>query len=191
VVTPPAADDPTQATDVTALVDAIAHGRDGIALPSDLTAETTSAAPSEERAQSLAGRIRTLSVAERVKLALRGNKEARTLLARDSNSVVVRLLLENPRLTEDEVVAIANNRNADEELLRAIAMRREWTKNYQVRVGLVGNPKTPVPLALRFLALLDDRDVRRLAKSKSVPDAIVGGARRLVAARQVRSEGKS
>jgi hypothetical protein len=168
-----------------AVAEAVAAGRDDIELPAELTEETdseTTAAPSE----AMVVRIRRMTVGERIKLAMRGNKEARIVLLRETNRVIVRLVLENPRITEEEVVTITHNRTAEEETLRLIADRRDWTQVYQVRSGLVTNPRTPVAIALRFLPTLDDRDIRRIAKSKNVPDAVSGAARRAVATRQTR-----
>jgi len=168
------------------LAGAIEAGQDGIEIPPELTEEIGKDEPSAIP-EGLFVRVRHMTVGERLKLALRGNKEARTLLLRDSNRVIVRLVLRNPRITEDEIIGITNNRSIDDELLRMIGERREWTKNYQVRAGLVSNPRTPIALAIRFLPTLDDRDIRRLAKSRNVPEAVAGAARRMVASRQSRS----
>jgi hypothetical protein len=69
---------------------------------------------------------------------------------------------------------------ADDELLRIIADSRDWTKNYQARLSLVTNPKTPLVASLRFLAGLQDRDVRMLAKSKNVSATVSNAAKRIV-----------
>src|SRR5437773_11593292 len=103
-----------------------------------------------------------MTVAERIKLALRGNREARMLLSRDPNRLIRRFVLQNPRIADDEIIAIAKNRSADDELLRIVADSRDWTKNYQVRHALVTNPKTPLVLALRFVSSLHERDIRLL-----------------------------
>lgn len=170
-----------------ALVEAIERGDDGIAVPDALTGADVEN-PELEPYRTFFVKVRFMSVPERMKLAFRGNKEVRLILLQDSTRLVPRLVLKNPKITEDEIVAITHNRSADEELLRSIAERREWTKNYQVRLGLVTNPKTPAGPAVRLLGTLDDRDVRRLAKSKNVSDAVSGQARRLIALRQVRGQ---
>jgi hypothetical protein len=164
---------------VDALVEAIEQGRDAIELPHDLVAGDEAQAPAE----SLYFRIRQMGVAQRLKLALRGNKDARTHLLRDRNRTVQRFVLQNPRISEEEIIALAKNRNATEELLRVIGERREWTENYQVRAGLVSNPKTPLMIALRFLPTLGDREIRQLAKSKNIPEVVAGQARRVLAQR--------
>lgn len=182
----PAAGHETPA-EVAALAEAITRGEDSIKVPEVLTGDDVED-PSQDPFRSFIVRVRFMSIPERMKVALRGNKEARTVLMRDSNKVIQKLVLQNPRITEDEIVSVVNNRSIGEEMLRGITARREWMKNYQVRLGLVTNPKTPVALALRYLGTLDDRDVRRLAKSKNVPDAVGGAARRTVAARQLRGQ---
>jgi hypothetical protein len=182
----PDAPDPDEMARLDAVAQAVEGGRDGIAVPSELVEEVE--APFAPAVESLLSRLRDMPVSERIKLAMRGNKEARIRLLRDSNRIIVRLVLQNPRITEEEIVAITHNRTADEELLRLIALRREWTKSLPIRLGLIENPRTPTAIALRFLPTLGDRDIRRLAKSKNVPDAVTGAARRTLAIRQARGK---
>jgi hypothetical protein len=129
---------------------------------------------------SLYTQILTMTVSEKVKLALRGNKDARTILVRDASKMIRRFVLQNPRIGDGEVVAICRNRSADDELLRTIAEKREWMRNYQVRLALATNPKTPLPIAIRQVMTLGERDLQQLAKSRNVPQAVAVQARRLV-----------
>lgn len=147
--------------------------------------------PGSGPAASLLSQIQAMGVAERVKLALRGNKDARQILIRDGSRMIRRFVLRNPRVSDGEVVAVARNRTADEELLRVIAEKREWMKNYQVRLSLATNPKTPLPIALRQVGSLGERDLAQLAKSRNVPQAVATAARRLVVERQTRGKGPS
>ena len=155
----------------------VVAGTDGIAVPAALVEEPAKDEPIQ---QSLLQQLQTMTVAERIKLALRGNRETRMLLIRDSNRMIRRFVLQNPRIGDEEIVAIAKNRSADDELLRMIADNREWTKNYQVRLSLATNAKTPLVLALRFVSGLNERDIRSLAKSKNVSATIAGAAKRIV-----------
>jgi hypothetical protein len=129
---------------------------------------------------SLYTAILTMSVSEKVKLALRGNKDARTILVRDASKMIRRFVLQNPRIGDGEIVAICRNRSADDELLRTIATKREWMRNYQIRLALATNPKTPLPIAIRQVMTLGERDLQQLAKSRNVPQAVAVQARRLV-----------
>ncbi|MEB2283939.1 MAG: hypothetical protein OZ922_04595 [Myxococcales bacterium] len=156
---------------------AVEAGTDGIAVPEALVEDPT---PGKAVEASLLLQLQTMGVSEKIKLALRGNREARMLLIRDPNKMIRRFVLQNPRIGDEEVIAVAKNRSADDELLRMIGESREWTKNYQVRVSLVTNPKTPLVLSLRFLGGLNDRDVRMLAKSKNVSATVATAAKRIV-----------
>ncbi|MCC6766042.1 MAG: hypothetical protein IT293_15400 [Deltaproteobacteria bacterium] len=156
---------------------AVAAGTDGIVVPEALVEDP---APGKAVESSLLLQLQTMTVSEKIKLALRGNRDARMLLIRDANKMIRRFVLQNPRIGDEEIIAIAKNRSADDELLRTIGESREWTKNYQVRVGLVTNPKTPLVLSLRFLSGLNERDVRMLAKSKNVSATVSTAAKRIV-----------
>src|SRR5439155_2251216 len=99
---------------------------------------------------------------------------------RNTNKLLRRFVLLNPRIGEDEVIAVTRNKSADDELLRMIAERREWMRNYQVRLGLATNPKARLPVALRQVGTLEERDLRIIAKAKNVPAAVAAQARRLL-----------
>ena len=161
------------------IVRAVEAGKDGIAVPTDLLVETEGE-PETAIPQSLYAQIVAMGVHQKIKLALRGNKDARTILIRDPIRLVRRCVLQNPRISDGEVISIARNRSADEELLRMINEKREWVRNYQVRYALSTNPKTPLPAAIRHVATLSERDLRFIAKSKNVPQVIAVQARRIL-----------
>jgi len=164
-----------------ALAQQVAAGTDDIPVPEDLVADTDGpAAVSGELEKAVWARIRAMTVGQKVKLAFNGNKEVRAVLLRDSNKVIPRLVLQNPRITEEEVLMLARDRNTDEEVLRQIAETREWTRVYAVRAALVENARTPLGKAVSLLQTLEERELARLAKSKHVSNAIAVQARRLV-----------
>ncbi len=134
----------------------------------------------EKKAKTLFQLIQGMTVPEKINLAVKGDKEARTLLILDSNKMVQLAVIENPRVTESEVVNISRSRNVNEEVLRKIANNKEWSKLYQVRLALVNNPKTPVAVALRLVQTLRLSDLKTLASSKSVPSVVSSTARRMV-----------
>ncbi len=125
-----------------------------------------------EEKQSLFQLIQGMSVSEKLDLARKSTKEARTILIRDANKVVQMAVITSPKITDSEVLMIANNRQVHDEVLRHIAGNREWVKNYQIKSALANNPKTPLPLALKLVPYLTQRDLGLMAKSKAVPRAI-------------------
>jgi hypothetical protein len=164
---------------VTAIAEQITAGRDSIAVPTDMVEEPPKDQPPEKREPALWMQIKAMTMAERTKLALRGNKDARMVLIRDVNVQIQRLVLQNPRITEEEILTIARDRNTNDELLARIADSRDWIKNYAVRMALVENSRTPVAKALRILPTLDDKELSRLGKSKQIPQVVAVQARRI------------
>jgi len=138
------------------------------------------AAEPEPKAQNLFQHVQQMRVSEKIQLALKGNKEARALLLKDSNKQVVLAVLGSPRITEQEVEAIAQSKSVSEEILRVIANNRSWMKNYGVVVGLVNNPKTPVGLSLGLIKNLKAKDLSNLARNKGVPEVIRTSAARML-----------
>jgi hypothetical protein len=134
----------------------------------------------EEVEGSLYAVVQKMSVMQKIKLARLGGKEARALLIKDRNRIVASSVLASPKLSESEVVTFSQSRAIGEELLRIISFNRDWTKNYQIKLGLSSNPKTPTPQAVKFLNYLQDKDLRALMKSKDVPTNISTHARRIL-----------
>jgi len=128
--------------------------------------------------------LQEMTVTEKMKMALTGDKEWRTLLVREPNKQICTAVLKNPRITEGEVLTVAKNRSANEELIRLILMNKEWTKLYDMKKALVYHPRTPLQQAIKFMGFLSERDVRDLAKSKNVTQVIVTNAKRMLAAKK-------
>ncbi len=125
-----------------------------------------------------------MAVAEKIKMALTGDKEWRNLLIRESNKLVSGAVLKNPRITEPEVLAVAKNRASNEELIRIIAFNREWVKNYEMKKALIEHPRTPLQQAVKFMTFLSQKDLKNLAKSRNIPQVIVNNARRMLMTRK-------
>src|SRR5678816_1540611 len=105
------------------LAEEIQQDRDTIVVPQELIEEL----PPEKRIhRNLAAEIQHMAVGERLKLALKGNRDARQILIRDSSHMVQRFVLLNPRITDDEIIGLAKNRSIDRELLDIICRRKEW-----------------------------------------------------------------
>ncbi len=117
---------------------------------------------------TMSQRIGRMNVAERIKLATLGNKEARTILLRDTNKLVLVATVRSPRITEGEVLLQASAKTTVDDVLRVIYGSREWTRVYPIRLALTTNPKVPLAIAMRFLSTLREADVREVAGSRSV-----------------------
>lgn len=133
----------------------------------------------QEEVKNLYQKILKMSVPKKVELALKGNKEARSILIRDSNKVVQEAVINSPKVTEQEIESIAKMRNLPDELLRKIAMSNEWMRKYNVVKALASNPKTPLPIALSLIQRFTDFDLKFLMKDKNVSEALRKEAKRL------------
>ena len=153
--------------------------------PGDGKAESQPAdlpAAGAETTTPTAAQLAGLSVMQKMKVAMRGTREARTVLIRDPNRLVAAAVLSSPKLTESEIEGYARMANVGEEVLRVIAMNRSWTKNYGVVASLVRNPKTPVAISLNLLRRINDRDVKMLAVDRNIPEPLRIAARNRAAA---------
>ena len=114
-------------------------GEDLAHLVRPLAQETES--EEEATATNLYAAIQSMTVMQKIKLARLGGKDARGLLIRDRNKVVSTAVIMSPRITETEIIAIAQSRSVADDVLRLIANNRDWTRAYQVKLALTTNPK--------------------------------------------------
>lgn len=157
-------------------------------LPEDMMEEEEDEEPAtaeqaeenEAKKKTLLQRLHTMTPAQKVVLAQRGNKTVRSALLRDANKVVATAAIKNPGIGESEVAAIASSRAVVDDVIRIIANNREWTRSYAVKLALVQNPKTPVAFSMRFLQTVRTPDLKKIAKSKNVPSALANAAKKLV-----------
>ena len=126
----------------------------------------------EEDFQSVEQRIREMSVGQRIKLAYKGNKEARSILIRDTNKSVSSAVLKSGRVNPGEAAKYAANKNLSDEVIRIISSTKEFMSKTNVRLALVNNPKTPPKVAMGILATLGKRDLQALSKNRSVSSTI-------------------
>jgi len=122
----------------------------------------------------------SLGVGDKIKIALTGDKEWRSLLIKDSNKLVNSAVVKNPRITEPEILTIAKSVIQNEEILRIICQNKEWIKNPSIRKALVLNNKTPLPVAIRFMGFLTEKDLQGMAKSKNISSVLANNARRML-----------
>jgi hypothetical protein len=126
----------------------------------------------EERRDSTLQKISKLDIRGRITLAMRGSKEDRSILVRDSTKLVAIAVLESPKVTDGEVEKFALQKNVLEAVLRAIPMKRKFAKNYNIMRNLVQNPRTPLDLSLGLMKNLLVHDLKNLSGNKEVPDTI-------------------
>ena len=118
--------------------------------------------------------------ADKIQKALRGTKEERLRIIRDNDRTLHMYVLKNPRIGIDEIATLAKAASTSIDVLKTIGERREWYQRPEIALGLVRNPKTPVPIAVRMLDHISKQELRRLAKSDGARMPILQAARKKV-----------
>jgi uncharacterized protein YpiB (UPF0302 family) len=127
-----------------------------------------------------------MNVGQKLRRALFGTREERTVLVRDSNRIVAAAVVKNPKFTEQEAERVSTSKNVSDEVLRLIGRHRDFAKNYAIQHNLVRNPRTPIDLSMHFVSRLNDRDLKMLVKNRNVADAVRRQAKKVVTARESR-----
>jgi hypothetical protein len=128
---------------------------------------------------SLIRRIMFMTVKDRVKLGMKGDREARSILIRDANKIVATAVINNPRITDHEVENIAAMRTVSDEVLRLIGLNRAWTRSYPIIHNLARNPRTPIPTAFGILPRIRSKDLQNLCQNRNVSEGVRRQAYRL------------
>ena len=135
---------------------------------------------------SMINRILRMTMKDRVKLAMKGDREARNILIRDPNRIVAQAVIQNARITEQEIEKISAMRSVPGDVLRQIAINRNWARSYSVVHNLARNPRTPISNVMTILTRLQLKDLQAMTKNRNISDAIRKQSLRLVTARQGR-----
>jgi c-di-GMP-binding flagellar brake protein YcgR len=131
----------------------------------------------KEKTLTTLQKINRLSFQERIKLAFTGTKSERMILTRDRNKFIALALIESPKITEDEVLIIARNKNAPKEVLTKICDNKNWIRNYTIMLSLLKNPKIPIIKAPGFIKKLNQRDLFKLTTDKNIHPVVRNLAR--------------
>ena len=123
-------------------------------------------------------RIAGMSVGEKVQLALHGNRDARALLMRERAGVVQSSLVRNPKITLDEIQALARAPVLAPDAAETLAQHPTYGLSPPVALALVRNPRTPLPIATAMVARLGPAELRAVAKGLGVRMQVAAAARK-------------
>lgn len=162
-------------------------------IPADIFEEKISDILAEEEEPQSIKDIRTvlsqMNLPQKVKAALFGNSACRAVLILDGNKLIQQSVLKNPKITDKEIESYSKNSNIGAGVLRAIADKRQWIKPYRIKYNLVCNPKTPIDVAIRWLRFLHAADLKKIARSKSVPTAVSTQAKKKIEIEETKKKG--
>jgi hypothetical protein len=141
----------------------------------------------DDRFLPLHARLGKMTISQKIRRAMLGSASERLLLVRDSNRLVSQAAIKSPSLQENEVVRISASRTVSEDVLRIIALDKEWTRSHQIKLNLVQNPRTPFAFSAKLVTHLREHELKALARSKNVTGAIAQAARQQLSRRNIPS----
>lgn len=111
------------------------------------------------------GAGRELTLGERRSLARQPNRRSFDKLMSDPHPLVIRLLLQNPKLTEEDVVRLVARRPARVPVLLEVTQSLRWLSRSRVRLALVLNPGSPPEIAMPLLSVCKRTELREVARA--------------------------
>ena len=143
-----------------------------VAAASPVPARPKVVKPAAGQRDNTVQKINRLDVKGRIQLAMKGNKEERSILIRDGTKVVALAVLDAPKISDGEVEKFALQKNVLEAVLRQIPLKRRFMKNYIVVRNLVSNPRTPLDLGLGLMKHLLVQDLKNISANKEVSETV-------------------
>jgi hypothetical protein len=134
------------------------------------------------------GRGRPLTLGERKSLARTHDRSLIQRVVRDPHPDVVRILLDNPSLTEEDVVRVCAVRPNDPTVLQTVYRHRRWVVRYRPRNAIVRNPHAPLDTALLLTPLLRKRELKEAATSSELAPPVRLSCKTILLMRTTRSE---
>ncbi len=134
------------------------------------------------------GRGRPLTLGERKSLARTHDRSLIQRVVRDPHPDVIRILLDNPSLTEEDVVRVCATRPNDPNVLQTVYRHRRWVVRYRPRNAILRNPDTPLDTALLLAPLLRKSELKEAATSAELGAPLRLSCKAILELRSTRSE---
>lgn len=116
------------------------------------------------------GRLPQLPLGQKIALARRSSGYVAGALVAEGHPQVLRVALDNPFLTEANVLKTLAREKMPVAVVQALCRHPKWSQIYNVRLALVRNPSAPLATILAFLPELTVNDLRELASPGIVPE---------------------
>ncbi len=125
-------------------------------------------------------KIMAMNIAQKIRLATVGSREAIKILIRDPNKLIHMAAIQSPRLKLGDIKRLSSNKSLPDGVINYMAKNREWTSDYEVLVNLSMNPKTPLSEVTGFLKHLRVNDLRQLSRNRNVSHQVSRMAKRMM-----------
>lgn len=125
-----------------------------------------------------------LPVGSRRSLARKADRDLIDRLILDPHPMVISNLLENPDLTESDVLRVTSRRPTKPEILEKVVASERWFGRLDVRKSLVMNPYHPTGRSLKILATIGIDALRQVRFGSDLHPALAEAAEYLVDMRE-------
>ena len=122
--------------------------------------------------EQLVGRLPQLPLGQKITLARRGTARVVGALLAEGHAQVLSIALDNPGLTEAQVLKALSRGNLPVGVVKAVAQHRKWSHTYNVRLALVRHPGATLSTILAYLPELTVSDLRELAAPGIVSESL-------------------
>ena len=122
--------------------------------------------------EQLVGRLPQLPLGQKITLARRGTARVVGALLAEGHAQVLSIALDNPGLTEGQVLKALSRGNLPVGVVKAVAQHRKWSHAYNVRLALVRHPGATLSTILAYLPELTVSDLRELAAPGIVQESL-------------------
>ena len=125
-----------------------------------------------------------LPLGQRIMLARRASARVAGGLIAQGAAQVTKIALDNPLLTESQLLRSLAKESLPAQTVEAIAEHEKWSKLMNIRVAVLRHPHSPAERVLSFLPDLPLRDLEELSKQSGLPEHVRDHVRGEIASRK-------
>jgi len=122
--------------------------------------------------EQLLARLPQIPLGQKITLARRGPARVAGALLAEGHPQIVSVVLDNPYLTEAQVLKALSREKLPAPVVPAIIHHRKWSISYNIRIALLRQPSAPLATILSYLPQLTASDLRELAAPGIVPETL-------------------
>jgi hypothetical protein len=122
--------------------------------------------------EQLVARLPQLPLGQKITLARRGTARVAGALLAEGHTQVLSIALDNPSLTEAQVLKVLSRENLPPGVVKGVAQHRKWSHTYNVRLALVRHRGSTLSTILAYLPELTVSDLRELAAPGIVSESL-------------------
>jgi hypothetical protein len=122
--------------------------------------------------EQLVARLPQMPLGQKITLGRRGPARVAGALLIEGHAQVLSVVLDNPYLTEAQVLKALSRTQLPVHVVQSIAQHRKWSCAYNVRLALVRHPNSTLSTVLAYLPELTVSDLRDLASPGIVSESL-------------------